>query len=73
MQLKVILNRVQPQRGFVYSSVELTREESPELLVGVRPRTGSRPVCSGCDRKGPGYDTLAERRFQFVPLWGIAV
>ena len=33
----------------------------------------SRPICSGCGRKGPGYDRLPPRRFEFVPLWQIAV
>ena len=27
-------------------------------------------TCSGCRRRGPTYDRLASRRFQFVPLWG---
>ena len=26
-----------------------------------------------CDKPGPGYNTLPVRRFEFVPLWGIAV
>jgi hypothetical protein len=36
-------------------------------------RAGRRPRCSQCHRPGPGYDTLAPRRFEFVPLWGLAV
>ena len=31
------------------------------------------PFCSGCGRRGPTYDRLEERRFEFVPLWGILV
>ena len=27
----------------------------------------------GCGRPGPAYDRLEERRFEFVPLWGILV
>jgi len=30
-------------------------------------------VCSGCGKKRPGYDTLAQRQFSFVPLWGMPV
>ena len=30
-------------------------------------------MCSVCGMSGPGYDTLPVRRFEFVPLWGIAV
>jgi transposase len=42
-------------------------------VVQVRPRSNSRPSCSGCGRRGPAYDRLEERRFEFVPLWGIVV
>jgi transposase len=74
MLLKTILNRVQKQPGFVYGTVRLV--ETPwrkEVEVEVRPRAGRRPTCSGCHRPGPGYDTLAARRYEFVPLWGMAV
>jgi transposase len=30
-------------------------------------------ICSGCHRPAPGYDHLAERRFEFIPLWGFLV
>ncbi|MFY8072993.1 MAG: transposase family protein [Pirellula sp.] len=30
-------------------------------------------MCSGCGNKRPTYDHTSIRRFQFVPLWGIAV
>lgn len=75
MQLKTILNRVQRHAGFVYGDGQLTEEGDDRFLleVPIRPRANSRPICSGCHRPGPGYDTLAERRFQFVPLWGILV
>ncbi len=40
----------------------------------MKPRKGSRPVCSGCDRKGARYDTSRDARlFEFVPLWGFRV
>ena len=74
MQLKTILNRVQKFKSFVYGDIrweELSGETV--LLVDVLPRQNSRPVCSGCERSGPGYDRLEARRFEFVPLWGIAV
>jgi len=45
----------------------------PTLLVELRAHGRSRPVCSGRGRHGPGYDTLDERRFEFVPLWAIPV
>lgn len=43
------------------------------LEVQIRARANSRPRCSGCGQPGPGYDRQAPRRFEFVPLWQIAV
>lgn len=72
MQLQAILNRVEKQKGFVYHRVRFA-DDGHSILVDIRPHGRSRPVCSGCGRKGPGYDRLPERRFQFVPLWSIPV
>lgn len=72
MQLQAILNHVEKQKGFVYSNPRFSEDRS-EILVDIRPHGRSRPVCSGCGQKGPGYDTLAQRRFEFVPLWAIPV
>lgn len=74
MLLKTILNRVQKFKSFVYTTVRwVDSEQTPALEVEVRERSNSRPVCSVCARPGPGYDRLSARRFEFVPLWGIAV
>lgn len=70
MRLKTVLNRVHKVKGFVY---EQARFRDDEIEITVRPRRRSRPVCAGCGRRGPGYDTLPQRRFAFVPLWGLAV
>lgn len=70
MQVKTVLNRVHPVKGFVYGKVRFVNDW---IEVDVRPRRGSRPICSGCGRSGPGYDTLAARHFHFVPLWAIHV
>jgi len=64
----------QLHHGFVYGSIRLVGKAKRLLLeIELRPRKGSRPVCSVCGKPGPGYDTLPVRRFEFVPLWGIAV
>ena len=74
MQLKTILNRVLRHSAFVYVTEQLVETQAGATLqVQLRARVNSRPRCSGCGRLGPGYDTLAQRRFEFVPLWGIAV
>jgi hypothetical protein len=33
----------------------------------------SAAICSGCHRPAPGYDNLPERRFEFIPFWGLLV
>jgi len=43
------------------------------IEVQVEAHAGRRGRCSQCQRPSPGYDRLAERRWQFVPLWGIPV
>ena len=43
------------------------------LDVHIRPRRGSRPVCSASGCKGAVYDTQEARRFEFVPILQIAV
>ncbi len=73
MQLKTILNRVQKHRSFVYGPARLVQGRRLAVEVEVRARANARARCSGCGRPAPGYDTLPERRFEFVPLWGIAV
>lgn len=74
MLVQTILNRIQKQPGFVYAAVQLVaRGDRLHLDVHLRARRRSRPRCSRCQRRGPTYDTLAERRFEFVPLWGLAV
>jgi len=70
MQVKTVLNRVHKIKGFVYEKVRFVAEH---IEVEVRPRKGSRPICAGCGIRGPGYDTLWERHFKFVPLWAIGV
>ena len=71
MLLQTILNRVHKQRLFVYGKARLLEGPIPELEVALRPRANSRARCSGCGQRAPGYDRLATRRFQFVPVLGI--
>jgi transposase len=74
MHLKIILNRVEPFKSFVYGKIQWGEEtERPTIAVEVHARKNGRPICSGCGQPGPGYDRLPERRFEFVPLWGMAV
>jgi transposase len=74
MRIQTILKRVQKFKSFVYGDARLEEGGGGSaLVVRVRPRKNGRPHCSGCGRPGPAYDRLEERRFEFVPLWGIVV
>lgn len=48
------------------------RGPAVEIEITLQPHGGMRGRCSQCRRPAPGYDRLPERRWQFVPLWGIA-
>jgi len=74
MQLKTILNRVQKFNSFVYGAIRWVNEaKEPTVEVELHARANSRAICSGCGHRRPGYDKLPERRFEFIPLWGIKV
>jgi transposase len=59
--------------GFVYREVRLhCRQQQPESIeIRIEPHAGIRGRCSRCQQPAPGYDRLEERRWLFVPLWGI--
>ena len=73
MELRTVLNRVHKLAGFVYGDCRLRRDKRGDsyLEIDVRPRANGRAVCSACGRRGPGYDRLETRRFQFVPVLGL--
>src|SRR3954465_14386410 len=74
MRIQTILNRVEKFKSFVYGEARLEeRDAGPALVVQVLPRKNGRPVWSGRGRLGPACDRLEERRFEFVPVWGIVV
>ena len=72
MELITILNRCHRFRGFVYQHAHFNADKK-SIEVAVRPRKGSAAVCSRCHLPAPGYDQLAERRFEFIPLWRFLV
>src|SRR5690349_23116398 len=72
MELATILNRCHRFRGFVYEHARFSTDRR-SIEVVLRPRKGSAAVCSRCHSPAPRYDQLAERRFEFIPLWGFFV
>lgn len=76
MQLQTILNRIEKHKSFVYGQirwVETGQAGRKGIEVQIHPRKNGRPRCSGCHKVRPGYDWLAPRRLEYVPLWNIAV
>lgn len=74
MLVKTLLNSVEKHKGFVYEWIKLVLVGTQKQLhIKVRPAKGCKGVCSICMLPGPTYDTLDQRKFQFVPLWGIVV
>jgi hypothetical protein len=71
MRLISILNQCYHFPGFVYVVARLN-QSSKSLEVEVRERVGSKAICSICRHPAPTYDHLGVRRFEFVPLWGVA-
>jgi len=74
VQLKTILNHVERHKSFVYQEARWVDPATKTAIeIPIAPRSNGRAICSGCGQPAPGYDRLAERRFEFVPLWQIAV
>jgi transposase len=72
MELITILNRCDHFRGFVYQQARFSSDHK-SVGIAVRPRKGSAAICSRCHQPAPGYDQLAERRFEFIPFRGFLV
>jgi len=72
LQLTTILNRCHHFPGFVYQQACFSSDHK-SIEIAVRPRKGSKAVCSRCHQPAPGYDQLSERRFEFIPFWGFLV
>jgi len=72
MELTTILNHCYRHRGFVYQHPRWS-EDKKSIEIKVRPRHRSAAICSGCHKPAPGYDHLPERRFEFIPLWGLLI
>ena len=70
MHISSLLRRTLGLKGYKVGKV---MEADGTIAAQLIPRKNARPVCSGCGKRRPGYDTLPERRWRHVPLWGIPV
>lgn len=74
LQLRTVLNNVHPINRFLYSDVRLVMgAETCHIEGRIESRSNSRALCCRCGRPGATYDHQPERRFDFVPLWGLLV
>ena len=74
MQLKTLLNKCHPLKCFVYACVVFeTIANETRIVANIVPRKNSSARCSKCHQPCPGYDTLPERSFEFLPVWGFKV
>jgi len=75
MHLKTIFNRVTDYKPFVAEHIAISEDSlgEPTIEITMRARENGLPTCSGCGERHSGYDTLAVRRFDFIPLWLIPV
>ena len=48
--------------------------DEARIVATIIPRSNSRPICSGCEKRRPGYDHLpSPREFLFIPIYNIPV
>ncbi len=68
MQRTSILNRIQRHKSFVYGKARILEEGSDLAIeVDIQPRSNGRPICSGCGKARPGYDSMSQpRRFRYT-------
>ena len=74
LQVKTLLNAIQPFVGFVYRDIRVQRfrDGLPRCVeVTVQAHRGIPAKCSRCLKPAPGYDHLPQRSWLFVPLWGV--
>jgi len=70
MLVEQLIRETLELQGFRIESVE---KKDSELLVTIEPDLRYHPRCGICGRPGDYRDTLPERHFRHVPIWGIDV
>ena len=74
MLIKTLLNHLEKHKGFKYGRVRrIEQKGKSHLEVEIEAGKNSKPICSRCNCPGAGYDRPPERKFEYVPLWGIAL
>lgn len=72
MLLIRLLNACHHLPGFVCAAARICTA-TKTIEVDVRARAHAKPSCSVCHKPASGYDQLPQCRFEFIPVWGLAV
>ncbi len=72
MRLKTIINQCCDLRSFVIVSSKFSTDMK-SIIVHLRSRYNSKPICSVCKTPGSCYDHLPEKVTEFIPIWGYHV
>ena len=68
-----MLNKCHKFKSFVYGNARFAENEGKTVIeIEVKPKKNSKAICSGCQKPAPGYDSLEERKFEFIPIGGFS-
>ena len=74
MLIKTVLNNCHRFKSFVFTNVCFMEHQLKQIIrVTIIPRKNAKALCAICKKPAPLYDTLNNRYFEFVPIWGIPV
>jgi len=72
MRLETVLNKCCKFKSFTFKTV-IFNDNGKSIIVIIKPRKNSHPICSQCKTESQGYDKLPSRGFEFIPFWGFSV
>ena len=64
MRLETILNQCCKFKSFVFTKVKFS-DNRERIIITIKPRKNSRPICSLCETESPDYDKQDARFFEF--------
>lgn len=70
MLIKTLLNKVERFKSFIYDSIGIMLVDGVEVLVvDIKPRLNSQPICPECGKRSASYDRQPQRLFEYLPIW----
>jgi hypothetical protein len=69
--IKTILNLSEKFKSFVYDTVTFEMVDTHKaLVIDMKARKNTRPICLTCMRKHSVYDTQKARLYEYIPILG---